>query len=187
MAYPQNPAHWTAIRGFFDFSDVYAKLVERARDGDILVEIGCFLGRSACCWGELIKASRKQLTLLAIDPWPAQFDFGIDGLIEAPYETFIANVRQAGLTKIVLPLRCESVRAARFIANDLSAVFIDGEHDYDNCLADIRAWLPKVRSGGILAGHDYNSKDFPGVVKAVCEAFGDSVPIMGQSWIYEKP
>jgi predicted O-methyltransferase YrrM len=187
MAYtPPNP-HWSAVRGFFDFEDVYRLLVKRAQEGDTLVEIGCLLGRSACYLGDQIKESGKALTLLAVDPWPTQFDFGNGDIIEAPFETFVANIRQAGLVKIIVPLRCESLRAARFVANNLSAVFIDGDHSYESCRDDIAAWLPKVRSGGILAGHDYNDKDFPGVVKAAREAFGDKLHFMGQSWIYDVP
>jgi hypothetical protein len=42
--------------------------------------------------------------------------------------------------------------------------------------ADIKAWLPKVRSGGILAGHDYDNtakygNRFKGVDRAVNENF----------------
>jgi len=34
-------------------------------------------------------------------------------------------------------------------------VYIDGDHRYKPVQDDIRAWLPKVRRGGILGGHDY--------------------------------
>lgn len=33
-------------------------------------------------------------------------------------------------------------------------VFIDADHRYEAVRADIRAWIGKVRAGGILAGHD---------------------------------
>jgi len=188
--YPDPVPFWSAIQGWFDFQKVYDLFVDRAKDGDTLVEIGCFLGRSACYLGERIKASGKRVTLLCVDVWPTQFDFrdgkGGGDLIEAPFEIFLANVRQAGLIDIIVPIRRPSVQAAQFITNDLVAVFIDGDHEYDGCIADIRAWLPKVRSGGIIAGHDY-SDTFPGVPKAVAEVFGDKIRTIGQSWIHEKP
>jgi cephalosporin hydroxylase len=186
MAYPDNPPFWTAVRGFFDFEDVYRMLVERAKDGDTIVEVGVFLGRSALFLGDAIRTSGKRVTLLAVDVWCAQYDFGNGDVIEAPFENFVANVRQAALTKIIVPLRCDSVRAASFVTNDLSAVFIDGDHEYPGCLADIKAWLPKVRNGGTLAGHDY-SDSFPGVPKAVGEALGDKVRRMGQCWLHDVP
>lgn len=41
---------------------------------------------------------------------------------------------------------------------------------------DIRLWLHKASSGGILAGHDYDptGNRFPGVKHAVDELFGDN-------------
>jgi methyltransferase family protein len=48
--------------------------------------------------------------------------------------------------------------------------FIDAGHDYDNALADIKAWWPLVREGGYLCGHDYQHK-FPGVMRAVAKSF----------------
>jgi hypothetical protein len=56
--------------------------------------------------------------------------------------------------------------AGRFKDGSMSLVFIDGDHRLNAVTADIKAWLPKVMAGGILAGHDYNMKS-PGVVKAV--------------------
>jgi len=38
-------------------------------------------------------------------------------------------------------------------------VYIDAAHDYDNVSADLEAWFPKVKSGGLLAGHDYFDGD----------------------------
>ncbi len=188
ITYPPPPPAWSGIPGWFDFQAVYCEFVDRAKDGDTFVEIGCYLGRSACFLGDRIKASGKRVTLLCVDVWPAQFDFkdGSGTVVEAPFETFMANVRQCGLTQIIVPLRCASLRAAQFIANDLAAVFIDGEHDYENCKADIAVWLPKVRSGGLLAGHDFTD-GFPGVPRAVREAFGDKISVVGQSWRYEVP
>lgn len=50
-------------------------------------------------------------------------------------------------------------------------IFIDAAHDYDSVLNDIKVWLPKVKNGGILAGHDYQPS-FPSVIRAVDECFG---------------
>lgn len=59
--------------------------------------------------------------------------------------------------------------------NDKSVdlVFIDAAHSYVGCRADIKAWLPKVKPGGWICGHDYPRR--PGVKKSVDELFGDLV------------
>jgi predicted O-methyltransferase YrrM len=49
----------------------------------------------------------------------------------------------------------------------LDFVYLDGDHSYEGCKADIHAWLPKLKLGGIMAFHDYN--DIYGVRQAVDE------------------
>jgi hypothetical protein len=65
--------------------------------------------------------------------------------------------------------------AALFDDNELDFVYIDASHDYDAVASDLRAWAPKVRPGGVIAGHDYgfigtkdNKTDW-GVKRAVHE------------------
>ena len=49
-----------------------------------------------------------------------------------------------------------SPQAARNFADDaLDFAFIDGNHLYESVQGDIFAWWPKIRAGGLLAGHDY--------------------------------
>jgi predicted O-methyltransferase YrrM len=57
----------------------------------------------------------------------------------------------------------------------LDFVFIDADHSYEAVKDDIACWAPKVRSGGWVGGHDYHPRKFPGVVKAVDEAYGNRV------------
>ncbi|NIV94693.1 hypothetical protein GWN42_18370 [candidate division KSB1 bacterium] len=54
----------------------------------------------------------------------------------------------------------------------LDFVFIDADHSYEHCLQDNQLWYPKVRSGGLVCGHDYHTRRFPGVVQAVDEFYG---------------
>jgi hypothetical protein len=184
--YTQPELVWKGIPGFFDFKNVYDRVAESAQDGQVFVEVGCLLGRSACYLGERIQARKKKVTLICVDAWPSTYHWGPEKntKIEAPFETFLANVRQSGLTEIIFPIRAKSVRAAASIVRDnLDFVFIDAEHDYESCRDDIAAWLPKVRDGGTIAGHDYDDT-FPGVVQAVNGAFGKvNVVKDGRCWI----
>jgi predicted O-methyltransferase YrrM len=66
----------------------------------------------------------------------------------------------------------------------LDFCFIDGSHEYEDVKKDIQAYLKKVKKGGILAGHDYDSI-WAGVIKAVDEILGN-VKIINGSWIYYK-
>lgn len=72
--------------------------------------------------------------------------------------------------------RLRSTEAAERLADaSLDFVYIDARHDYPAVLEDLAAWVPKVRPGGIVAGHDYLDGDLPegrfGVKSAVDEFF----------------
>jgi len=65
----------------------------------------------------------------------------------------------------------------------LDFVFIDADHSYEGVRDDIADWTPKVRAGGWVMGHDF-APEFPGVEKAVTEAFGRHVVPVGSEPLY---
>jgi hypothetical protein len=52
--------------------------------------------------------------------------------------------------------------------NTLDLLYLDAAHYKEGVKADLEAWYPKVKSGGIVAGHDYLNKAY-GVFDAVNE------------------
>ena len=55
-----------------------------------------------------------------------------------------------------MAVKASSVDAARKIVDEsLDFVYIDADHSYESCKQDLEAWFPKVRHGGLVAGHDY--------------------------------
>lgn len=85
-------------------------------------------------------------------------------------ETALAVVEKFA-PRFTLLEKTSSEAASGFEDGSLDFVFIDADHSYEAVKADIATWLPKVRPGGWITGHDYNPHLFPGVVKAVKEAF----------------
>lgn len=53
----------------------------------------------------------------------------------------------------------------------LDFVYIDAVHSYEGVLNDLKLWFPKIRNGGIVAGHACGHVNFPGVKVAVDEFF----------------
>lgn len=81
----------------------------------------------------------------------------------------------------------DSAHAAKhFNDRSLDLVFIDADHSYAACKEDIEVWMPKVRPGGIIAGHDYEPKDFPGVIRAVDELI-PAASVNINIWHYRVP
>lgn len=54
-----------------------------------------------------------------------------------------------------------------FTDGSIDIIFIDGEHTYSGVTNDINIWESKIKSGGVVSGHDYNHPNFPDVKKAV--------------------
>ena len=85
-------------------------------------------------------------------------------------------------------LRKTSEEAAKdFEDESLDIVFIDARHDYDSVVNDINLWMPKVKVGGVLSGHNYGLNFF-GVIEAVNGIIGyDNVSIKSDdTWFYTK-
>lgn len=66
-------------------------------------------------------------------------------------------------------LRGRSVDMARQIEDDsLGFVNVDCDHSYEGVMADILAYWPKLKAGGVMAFHDYENAMY-GVKRAVLE------------------
>lgn len=145
-----------------------AYLAEAASKSTMIAEIGSWKGRSTRALAE-----NTEGLVFAIDTWKGSAEpEHIAELTGKPenwlYDTFLANM--ADLHN-VCPHRETSQDAAERFARAgtrFDFIFIDASHDYENISADIRAWKPLLREGGILAGHDYQPA-FTGIVQAVGE------------------
>lgn len=51
---------------------------------------------------------------------------------------------------------------------DVNVIFIDGDHSYEGCKADIDNWYPQMAKDGVMLFHDCDATS-PGVEKAVAE------------------
>lgn len=52
--------------------------------------------------------------------------------------------------------------------NSCDLVYLDAGHSYEDVKRDLKAWFPKVKPGGVIAGHDYVNPAY-GVLEAVSE------------------
>lgn len=172
--------HLTEGENWFTYPGLYSQIVQHAQQKAHFVEVGVWKGRSAAFLAVEIINSGKTIMLDLVDTWqgseehlPLQYDL---------FEVFKKNIEP------VLPYvnikRMDSLSAASTYADgSLDFVFIDAAHDYESVKSDILAWLPKVKPGGFLAGHDYPT--WPGVTRAVNEIIGaENIECGEDCWLY---
>ena len=80
-----------------------------------------------------------------------------------------------------------SVTASGMFHNDgIDFVYIDGDHSQDNVLKDLLSWWPKLRAGGIIAGHDWACPGEDGGLWAlgIQYAVARWAELMRVEWVY---
>lgn len=133
-----------------------------------------------------------QLTLHCVDPFLAYDEYEPERTANqmSQYEQIaLSRLREFGDRAKMMKMK--SLEAAPLIPNhSLDFVFIDALHTYEAVTEDIAAWYDKVRSGGLVAGHDYR---WDGVQKAVHEfqsklgMEGFFTPLASDIWFFVRP
>lgn len=171
---------------WFNYPELYKKMVKRFSSGSKFLEVGSWKGMSSAYMAVEIANSQKDIEFYCVDTWEGSIEheqYGID--TSSLYDTFLDNMEP--VRKYYKSIRARSLQAVKqFEDNSLDFIFIDASHEYQDVKEDIIAWLPKVKQGGVIAGHDYLNVDFPGVEKAVHEVLGDKITTEETCWVYEK-
>lgn len=182
---------YNEIHGWFDFENFYREMIDFFPSKSVFVEVGCWLGKSISFLTVESIIKNKRFEIYAIDTWPVvnpentpEWDktnlylFG-----GSTFKCFCNNTKY--ILDIIHPCRCDSSQSSGlFEGKSVDFVFIDASHEYKHTVKDIESWLPKMKNGGILSGHDYIPQ-WPGVVRAVNETLGaKNVKKNGLVWYY---
>lgn len=139
-------------------------------------EIGVWKGAFSAAFCE----ANPKLHMLCVDPW-LSYPAWLDTKNALPYEQAQRLMQESyDIARTTLdPLNCTIVRkfsaeaAAAVPDRSLDFVYIDANHVFDAVTEDLQLWVPKVRTGGFVAGHDF--RVFPNKptihVKAAVEAY----------------
>jgi predicted O-methyltransferase YrrM len=141
-----------------------------------MVEIGTYRGDSTIIFA---KAFRNVIT---IDP----FKSGIGGInnsvdMNIVYRQYLNNVKGFKNIRLIKDFSYNVVKT--FEDGEIDVVYVDGLHTYKAVKQDTKEWVPKIKKGGYITGHDYHLKKFPGVVKAVIECLGKVKTFKDTSWL----
>lgn len=135
------------------------ELAKLLKPNSIGVEIGSYIGASSLLIANGLSGQSK---LYCIDTWEN------DAMAEGNWDTY--GVFQKNISQVknkIIPLKSNSVDAAKDFDKQIDFLFIDGDHSYEGAKADVDSWFGKLKSGGIIIMHDIEWAE--GVIRVVEE------------------
>jgi hypothetical protein len=135
--------------------------ISKLPQASMAVELGSWFGRSSAA---LATGLPSTCSLICIDTWlgtPSEPAHSI-AQTQDIHAAFLANLQGVGIEVNpyergrtgVQYLKMDSVDAAQFV-DDGSACFLFDDGDHRKPGLDLDAWLPKMKLGSIVSGHDY--------------------------------
>lgn len=169
----------------YEYANSTAGLVDMLREIrpiKLAVEVGSFQGVSTHALSLFCE------TLYAVDPHDWQ-DWCHDEQIAREQDVrgkFLGRLRNMPNVRY---LQSHSVPASRaFDDQSLDLVYLDGSHRLQDVINDVNAWLPKIKHGGFLTGHDYipdDAYDFISVMGALNATIGKPDKVYSDtSWLW---
>lgn len=136
----------------------------------VAVEIGTCQGWFA---HRMAKFLSETASIFCIDPFEDDAAEGYDG--EYNLKCWKQNTREWFGKKVFLK-RGTSWDEGKAWGDGVKIdfLFIDGDHSFEAVLLDLKMWVPKVRPGGMVMGHDITGPHGPAVKKAI-EAYAEEV------------
>ena len=140
--------------------DAYMNIVKYVDDGQTIVEIGCFAGRSTrFLMDGLDYAGKHKVKVHVIDTFKGSGMEHAEVDCSRVYEDFVRNLDDYIQDERVIThqLRSDDPDLIKsFEDNSVSAVIIDGNHTLEAVEDDVYNWWPKIIEGGIMVGDDIN-------------------------------
>ena len=170
------------IQNWFDYQDVFKLAIKKANDNAHFVEIGVWKGGSTAFMGVELINSNKKIQFDAIDTFEGSVEHG--DVKNWLFEEATENLKP--VKDVVNIIKGHSLDVVNNYEDDsLDFIFIDGSHEYEDVIKDLIAWYPKVKSGGMFCGHDYDIA-WPGVKQAVDEFLKGDFTVVRSTFIHYK-
>jgi hypothetical protein len=145
-------------------------------DRDVIgVEVGVYLAKTA----SILLYRRPRLFLYLVDSYE---------VLPETKQISIDHLAAAGAANRYKLLHGDSTDMARNVEDSsVDYVFIDASKEPTKYRADIWAWLPKIKQGGFIQGHDWHMMSVPPVVRAVASELGREFTVNEErcSWMME--
>jgi predicted O-methyltransferase YrrM len=150
-----------------------------------IIEIGSYCGASA----KIISDNFVHSTINCVDMWEkyiedcSTYDIDKQELELKEAEKIFDKV--ISVKKNIVKNKTSSVEFSKKVLDkSIDFIYIDGNHQYSSVKEDLILWIPKIKNGGIVSGHDY---EWPTVKQALNEVFhkNPDYTFLDGSWMYK--
>lgn len=152
--------------GWFNQGPLVLSLLDQHKPR-VVVELGSWMGASAIAMARSVR--RWGGTVTCVDTWAGELNED-GGSIECRSPLMLLSCARsmvmAGVGASVRLIPSMTVEASRQWSQPIDFLYVDADHGYDGVLADLNAWVPHVKPGGVIAGDDYEHVRYPGVKAA---------------------
>ena len=146
------------IPGWFNMHEAYANIMKYVDDGQTVIEIGCFAGRSTrFLLDGLDYCGKHNVKVHVIDTFKGSGMEHANVDCSTLYEDFMKNLDDYIQDERVIVHQSRSDNPdliKSFEDKSVAAVIIDGAHTMDVYQDDVENWWPKVMEGGIMVWDD---------------------------------
>ncbi len=171
-------------KGLIDLCNFIASIIP---EKSTIIEIGSYCGGSTSIIAKIFKHSK----IFSVDPWEMYIeDCSVYDINKQKIELEQAEKIFDGVIKNYTNIVKNKTSSSEFVKNiednTIDFIYIDGNHQYSSVKEDLENWYPKIKLGGIIAGHDYG---WPTVRRAIDEIFNNTPPnniFIDGSWCFIK-
>ena len=188
---------------------LFESFVEQTKP-KLIIEVGPWYGSSANAFATALKKFELDSGIVCVDTWLGAREMwtadsedtglnlrNVEGRFEKLqlkngfpqfYYQFLANMVYAGNTKTVTPFPQTSVIAGRWFASHkikAQLIYIDGSHEYEDVLLDLKTYWKVLDDDGIMFGDDWHFPDVQRAVKEFCSLYNQSYFLHeGENWMW---
>ncbi len=169
------------LQGWDSDNPLFKQVISDIRPA-LIVEVGTWKGASAIHMAGICRQLGLDAEIVCIDTWlgnwqhwarrdgvGSRVDLRLKNGLPHLYYQFMSNVLIERMDDIITPLPLTGIAGAELFAHyELrpDIVYVDGDHEYEAVISDLRGWLARLSDRGVLIGDDYM---WPGVERAVRE------------------
>lgn len=166
----------------------------------LIVEVGSWMGQSACTMAASLKELNLDAAVICIDTWLGSkehwMDLNFRKHLELKngypqfYRNFLTNVINKELQDYIIPLPLPSsigVEVLKDLNIKSDMIYIDGSHEYKDVLDDLNNYWDILNpNGGIIFGDDWPWDSVANAVKDFCAQKNIKFQLAGINWVIQR-